>query len=96
MLFNRKVLIELIERVEEYHQKDFWDIFLDSVVLKTGSGASEYEIYFNYVMNNKQDLVRVRPLQWNNHGQRNDPRDAGDWNYVNYHHHQQIKPRGFR
>jgi len=96
MLFNRKILIELIERVEEYHQTDFWDAFLDSVVLKTASGASEYEIYFNYVMNNKQDIVRVRPLQWNNHGQRNDPRDAGDWNYVNYHHHQQIKPRGFR
>lgn len=95
MLFNRKILIELMQKVEQKHNKDFWEVFLDCVTVKNNSGASEYEIYFNYVMNTKQELVRLRPLQWNNHGQRADTKPAGDWHYVNYHSHQQRKPRNF-
>lgn len=95
MLFSKKVLIELMEKVESKHGKNFWETFLECVTEKNSSGSSEYEIYFNYVMNTKQDIVRLRPLQWNNNGQRSDTKLAGDWHYINYHHHQQRKPRTF-
>ena len=95
MLFNRKILIELMEKVEDLHRKNFWEAFLDCITEKSGSGASEFEIYFNYMMNTKQELVRLRPLQWSNWGQRSDTKAPGAWHYVNYHHHQQKKPRAF-
>lgn len=95
MLLNKKILIELMEKVETLHRKNFWEAFLDTITEKNGAGASEFEIYFHYIMTNKPELVRLRPLQWSNWGQRADTKPAGDWNYVNYHHHQQRKPRTF-
>ena len=83
MIFNKKIVIELMTKVEDFHKKDFWMAFLDSITEKTKSGASEYEIYFNYMMNVKADQTRVRPLQWNNSGQRSIVQ-RGDWNYVSY------------
>lgn len=83
MIFNKKIIIELMEKVEEHHKRNFWEIFLDSITDKKGCGASEYEIYFNYIMNFKADISRVRPLQWNNDGQRSAV-PKGDWNYVSY------------
>jgi hypothetical protein len=83
MIFNKKIVIELMTKVEDFHKKDFWLAFLDCITEKTKSGASEYEIYFNYMMNVKTDQTRVSPLQWNNNGQRSIVQ-RGDWNYVSY------------
>lgn len=94
MIFNKKIILEIIDKVEQYHKGIFWELFLENVTEKKSSGASEYELYFNYVMINKQDLVKIRPLQWNNYGQRA-AREVGDWHYVTYHNHQQKKARVF-
>jgi hypothetical protein len=83
MIFNKKIVIEIMTKVEDFHKKDFWMVFLDCVTEKTKSGASEYEIYFNYMMITKAAVSRVRPLQWNNNGQRSIVQ-RGDWNYVSY------------
>jgi hypothetical protein len=83
MIFNKKIVIELMTKVEDLHKKDFWMAFLDCITEKTKSGASEYEIYFNYMMTAKADVSRIRPLQWNNNGQRSIVQ-RGDWNYVSY------------
>ena len=83
MIFNKKIVIELMTKVEDLHKKDFWMVFLDCVTDKTKSGASEYEIYFNYMMITKASVSRIRPLQWNNNGQRSIVQ-RGDWNYVSY------------
>ena len=91
MIFSRPILIELMGKVETAHGKDFWEAYLDCI----RGGASEYEIYFNYMMNVKSDISKIRPLQWNNYGQRADTKISGDWNYVNYHHQHQKKPRTF-
>jgi hypothetical protein len=90
MIFNKKIIIELMTKVEDLHKKDFWMVFLDCITEKTKSGASEYEIYFNYMMNFKADVSRVRPLQWSNDGQRSIVQ-RGDWNYVSYHSYNQKK-----
>jgi hypothetical protein len=85
MIFNRKILVEMMAKVEDLHKNDFWEVFLNTIAEKKGSGASEYEIYFNYMMNFKSEVARVRPLQWNNDGQRAVlDTQRGDWNYVSY------------
>ena len=51
MLFDRRWVAQLIATVEAHHQgKPFWKSFLDAVdrVHVEKSGASEYEIYFNF------------------------------------------------
>ena len=95
MIFNKTVLIELMEKVEQKHNKNFWEAYLDCITDKTGAGASEYELYFNYVMNTREKSVCIRPLQWSNNGQRLDTKAPGAWHYVNYHYQQQRKPRTF-
>lgn len=92
MIFNKKILSEIFEKVETHHNdgRSFWEIFLDCVTEKESSGASEYELYFNYVMSFHFDQVRMRPLQWSNDGQRvNLEKAKGDWHYVNYHIYRQ-------
>ena len=97
MVFNRTILFEMMKKAEDLHKKHFWEAYLDCVTLKDKSGASEYEVYFHYLMNNHADKVRVRPLQWTNDGQRAVV-PTGDWHYQNYHWHNQkaLPPRSSR
>jgi len=67
MMFEQRFLRKLIEMVETYHNnKPFYKIFLESVEPKnySYSGASEYEIYFNYILQYHQDEIIMRPLKW--------------------------------
>jgi hypothetical protein len=75
MFFNKQLLQELFNLVEKYHGngKKFWNIFIECVdehrnhdVNYLESGASEYELYFNYMLLNHQDKIIVRELNWRN------------------------------
>jgi hypothetical protein len=70
MLFQKYVLDELFELVEKYHKCSFWEAFLKCVNKNAylGSGASEYEIYFNYVLSMHGDKAKIRNLNWCNIG----------------------------
>ncbi|MCB1148694.1 MAG: hypothetical protein KDK48_00880 [Chlamydiia bacterium] len=50
MLFNKRILKQIRETVEEEHRLPFWQAFLACVdpLEARDSGASEYEIYFHY------------------------------------------------
>lgn len=68
MLFQRAILQDLFEVVEEYHKKKFWMAFC--LCVDTGAqkkGASEYEIYYNYALRHT-DQVALRELKWANSG----------------------------
>lgn len=66
MLFQRAVIVELLHEIENYHQQPFWKAFGECVDLnELFVGASEYEIYFNYVFS-KTPQVFLRPLKWAN------------------------------
>jgi hypothetical protein len=73
MLFNKKYIDEIFNIVEEYHKKPFWQAFITSVqehtkhgLNFTESGASEYELYFNYMVKNHNDNIIIRDLNWQN------------------------------
>lgn len=73
MLFNKKYINEIFTIVEEQHKKPFWQAFITTVcehknyqVNVCESGASEYELYFNYMVKNHIDKIIVRDLNWQN------------------------------
>lgn len=70
MLFQKPVLDDLFNQVESFNKKEFWKAFclcVDPTVLYS-SGASEYEIYFNFLFARTRQL-KLRHLFWMNSGE---------------------------
>ena len=86
MIFNNKHLNSLMKLVENNHNgKPFWEIFINMIdpIDFPGSGASEYEIYFNYMnIYHKNDII-IRQLNWKNDSCINDNNKHCD--YVSIH-----------
>jgi FkbM family methyltransferase len=82
MMFEKKYIDELKNRIEEKHGDTFYNVFLKAVTEYRESGASEYEIYFNYMLKNHSDKIELRKLIW---------RDVkmlatnGEYDYISYH-----------
>ena len=69
MIFEIKYIKELFKLVENYNNKlDLYKVFLENVNSNNYdlSGASEYEIYFNYMLKYNPDKIEIRELQWKN------------------------------
>jgi len=70
MLFTKTYIEELFQLVEnhasrEAHPRPFWKIFLDKVSRPIPSaGASEYEIYFNFMLQYHPSNMHIRKLSW--------------------------------
>jgi hypothetical protein len=71
MLFSKKYINEIFELVEEKHKNPFWQVFILSVqehknhsLDADDSGASEYEIYFNYMVKYHNNNIVTRNLTW--------------------------------
>nr|QBK88382.1 MAG: methyltransferase [Mimivirus LCMiAC01] len=66
MIFDTKYIKKLFELVENFHRKEFWKVFLEKVTHYSGAGASEYEIYFNYMLKYHNDKIKIRYFKWAN------------------------------
>jgi hypothetical protein len=66
MMFETKYVNEIIDMIEKNHNDTFYNVFLSMVTDTTGSGASEYEIYFNYMLKYHGDKIKIRELKWGN------------------------------
>lgn len=66
MIFETKYIDELFLRIENNHKDTFYNIFLKMVSIKEKSGASEYEIYFNYMLKYNPTKIKIRELTWKN------------------------------
>jgi hypothetical protein len=66
MMFETKYLKEIIESIETIHNDLFYNIFLKNVTDFNGAGASEYEIYFNYMLLKHPNEITIRRLNWIN------------------------------
>jgi hypothetical protein len=82
MMFERKYINKLINKIEEKHNDKFYNVFLKMVTDITESGASEYEMYFNYVFKNYSDKVEIRALNWSNCNTLN---INANFDYISYH-----------
>jgi hypothetical protein len=67
MLFQRKVMTDLFNEIENAQGKPLWQALLVNVDPATlpFSCMSEYEIYFNYIFGRKYP-VKIRKLHWEN------------------------------
>tara|TARA_B100000902_G_scaffold391200_1_gene441464 strand:+ start:1308 stop:2165 length:858 start_codon:yes stop_codon:yes gene_type:complete len=64
MIFEKKYIDEIFSIVETNHNDYFYNIFLKEVDVSILSGASEYEIYFNYMLKNNYDKIQIRKLKY--------------------------------
>jgi len=87
MMFETKYVKEIIDIVEANHKGAFYNIFLSSVTDIRGSGASEYEIYFNYLVQYHPDKIIIRSLSWRNM-ERLELNSDND--YISYHWHSRV------
>jgi FkbM family methyltransferase len=83
MFFQTKYVKELFDMIQNLHKKEFYVVFLEKVDTHNGSGASEYEIYFNYLLHAHFTDITVRPLKWKDTGTLSEIND--DYDYVSYH-----------
>jgi len=88
MLFTTAYVKELFDIVEAHHKTVFWKAFLEQVDpnMRHGSysGASEYEIYFNFMNNYHPNSFIVRQLHWTNAGRLEHELNKG-YDYVSIH-----------
>jgi len=82
MIFEKKYINELISNIEKNHNELFYNIFLQEVTDINGSGASEYEIYFNYMLKYNPDKIKIRKLHWKN---TNTLETNNNYDYISYH-----------
>lgn len=66
MMFETKYVHEMMTKIESIHKDTFYHIFLKQVTDTKDAGASEYEMYFNYILQHHKEDIIVRPLQWKN------------------------------
>ena len=84
MIFQKDKLIKLFKLVENKTKNNFWKAFL-LLIDKNDvmhSGASEYEIYFNYIQIYHKNEFIIRPLKWQNYYSINKDNDL-----IYYSHH---------
>jgi len=64
MLFNRDIVFEMMSLIDG----PFWVKFLECVdpTEMEKSGASEYEMYFHYILGHHHEKIQIRPLKWAN------------------------------
>ena len=82
MMFETKYIVELFYHVESRYNDIFYNIFLNNVTDYSGSGASEYEMYFNFMLKNYPREIIVRKLNWCNS---NKLLLDSEFDYISYH-----------
>jgi hypothetical protein len=82
MMFEKTYINKLINKIESKHNDKFYNMFLKMVTEVTHSGASEYEIYFNYMLKNYSDQIEIRKLNWSNSNILN---INSNFDYISYH-----------
>lgn len=65
MPMKREIVCAFLQRCEDLHKKPFWIAFLEAVGYYH-SGASEYELLFEFATRFYSDLCTIRPLVWTN------------------------------
>jgi hypothetical protein len=86
MIFEKKYIKEIFDIVENKYNDSFYNLFLKNVneIDFIGAGASEYEIYFNYIIYKHYDEIKIRKLNWVDS---NTLILESDYDYISYHWH---------
>ncbi len=83
MIFETEFVKEMMRVVEELHDDKFYNVFLRNVEEFNKSGASEYEIYFNYMLKYHSDKIVLRKLNFENVDML--PKNKNNLDYFSWH-----------
>jgi hypothetical protein len=84
MMFQKQYLTELFELIQNHHNMDFWKAFVNCIDPAVFSGASEYEIYFNFMLKYHRNKIQLRKPSYNWIKSLDELQD--DYDFVSYHH----------
>jgi hypothetical protein len=85
VMFQKMYLNELFKLVEQHHTMGFWKAFLNCIDPDELSGASEYEIYFNFMLKYHRDKIKLRKPVYN-WIKSLDELHHDKFDFVSYHH----------
>ena len=79
-----KSFFELVK--QRYPNSEFYDAFLKAISAEEAHncGASEYELYFNFMLIYFPEKILLRPLKWKNS---TEYENQSDHDYVSVHWH---------
>ncbi|NEQ36797.1 MAG: hypothetical protein F6K40_11115 [Okeania sp. SIO3I5] len=63
ILFQKEIIEKLFSIIEDNHQQEFWQAFIDNIEFKKWNAASEYVIYYHFAMKFYPDSVISRHLK---------------------------------
>jgi hypothetical protein len=87
IIFKQEYLNTLFKLIEDFHNKIFWKVFLEKLKdINHSSGASEYEMYFNYLHIYYPKSFKIRHLKYTDDC-KIDLRNVKDNHYVANHHY---------
>ena len=69
MIMQKNILENLFKLIEDYHKIPFYKVFIENITkdINIESGASEYELYFNYLLKYvHNDYYKIRKLNFLN------------------------------
>jgi GR25 family glycosyltransferase involved in LPS biosynthesis len=68
MIFSKKYLQEMFNKIQEIKNEEPWRAFMKCVNRADAgvSGMSEYEIFFNYMLQYQANNAQIRELRWAN------------------------------
>lgn len=66
MIFTKRYLQELFDKIQEINATEVWKAMMSCVKKEYGaySGMSEYEIYFQYMLQYHKEVTEIRDLRW--------------------------------
>jgi len=87
MMYEQKYLNEIFNLIENFHNDIFWKIFMKLVdkYYWNSEGASEYELYFNYILKYHPNDIEIRLLKWNNNEKYSMIKHNKYYDYCSYH-----------
>lgn len=94
MILKKDLIKSMFAKVEDYHNKPFFEVFIEMLDLNENSPASEYEIYLNYVLNEHTDTYNTREINWKNTNKLN-KRDFEKYSMISLPHYAGTRPNDF-
>jgi len=64
MIFNKNYLNEMINSIQNIHNKKFVEVLLDCIDYNENSSFSEWDLYGNWMILNHSDVSEHRQLNW--------------------------------
>ncbi len=62
ILLDRNIIEELFRKIEQYHQREFWQAFINSIDRDRWHGISEYVIYRHFAIAQFPQKIRLRHI----------------------------------